>query len=222
MKKLNRILWGVILVAIGVLLGLHQLELLPFDLFFEGWWTLFIIVPSVVGLLTEQDKGGSLIGLLFGVFFLLCEWDILAFNLLWKLILPVAVVLVGLRLLIGKRAKKQEGSIPASPNDTSCVAVFSGQDLHFDGQPFRGAEAVAVFGGVEIFAAGAIITEDCVVNATAVFGGVDLYLPSNVNVVVTSGGVFGGVENKRRVPPVEGAPTVYVRTSFVFGGVDIK
>lgn len=222
MKKVNRILWGVILVAIGVLLGLHQLELLPFDLFFEGWWTLFIILPSVVGLLTEPNKGGSLIGLLFGVFFLLCEWDILAFDLLWKLILPVAVVLVGLRLLVGKRAKKQEGSIPASPDAAQCVAVFSGQDMRFEGQPFRGAEAVAVFGGVEVFAASAVITEDCVVNTTAVFGGVDLYLPSNVNVVVTSGGLFGGVEDKRRVPPIEGAPTVYVRASFVFGGVDIK
>ena len=221
MKKANRILWGVILVAIGVLLGLHQLEWLPFDLFFEGWWTLFIILPSVVGLLTEPNKGGSLIGLLFGVFFLLCAWDILAFDLLWKLILPVAVVLVGLRLLVGKRANKQKDSVPASPDAAQCVAVFSGQDMHFEGQPFRGAEAVAVFGGVEVFAAGAVITEDCVVNATAVFGGVDLYLPSTVNVVVTSGGVFGGVENQRAWPPIEGAPTVYVRASFAFGGVDI-
>lgn len=222
MKKANRILWGVILVAIGVLLGLHQLELLPFDLFFNGWWTLFIILPSAVGLLTERDKGGSLIGLLFGVFFLLCEWDILAFDLLWKLILPVAVVLVGLSLLFGNRSKKEAKNAPVSSDDVPlCTAVFSGQEINYTGQPFRGAQAIAVFGGVDLFAAGAVITEDCVVKATAVFGGVDLHLPADVNVVVTSGGLFGGVEDKRKLPPLEGAPTVYVRASFVFGGVDI-
>lgn len=218
-NKANRILWGVIFIALGILLGMHQLKWLPFDLFFDGWWALFIIVPSAVSLLTEPNKGGSLIGLLFGVFFLLSAQDILAFDLLWKLILPVAVMLIGLHLLINIRPKKQE---PCATADTArCVAVFSGQELRYDGQPFHGGEAVAVFGGVDVFAAGAVITTDCVMNATAVFGGVEVHLPSDVNVVVTSGGLFGGVENKRRLPPVEGAPTVYIRASYVFGGVDI-
>ena len=219
MNKLNRILWGVALVALGVLLGLHQLNWLPFNLFFEGWWTLFIIVPSVIGLLTDKDKWGAFIGLLFGVFFLLCARDILDFDLLWKLILPVAVVLTGLFLLFGKRSKKQAQCVSA--DGSRYVAVFSGQEARYDGQPFHGGEAVAVFGGVDIFAANAMITGDCVLNVTAVFGGVEVHLPPTVNVVVTSGGVFGGVENQRAWPPIEGAPTVYVRASFAFGGVDI-
>ena len=221
-NKANRILWGVVLIAVGVILGINALDLLDFDPFFKGWWTLFILVPSVIGLLTDKNKWGACIGLLFGVFFLLCEWDVLAFDLLWKLAAPVAAVLVGLSLLFGNRSKKDAQTAPApSANVPLCTAVFSGQEVSYNGQPFRGAEAIAVFGGVDLFAANAVITEDCVVKATAIFGGVDLHLPSTVNVVVTSGGLFGGVEDKRKLPPVEGAPTVHVRASFVFGGVDI-
>ena len=208
-QKLNRILWGIVLVAVGVLLGLNALNVLTFDLFFKGWWTLFIIVPSVIGLLTDKNKWGAFIGLLFGVFFLLCAWDILSVSLLWKLALPIVAVLVGLSLLFGKRKQAvtpppvQVSPPPVSATQntdhrTDCVAIFSGQEMHCDGKPF------------------------CGVNATAIFGGVDIFLPPNVNVVVVSSGIFGDVENHRRFPAIEGAPTVTVHATAIFGGVDIK
>lgn len=224
--KVNRILWGIVLIAVGVILAINALDLLKFDPFFDGWWTLFILVPSVIGLLTDKNKWGAFIGLLFGVFFLLCEWEILAFDLLWKLVLPIAAVLVGVSLLFGKR--KKEATTPkvnvtqTTDNRTDCVAIFSGQEMHCEGKPFSGVDATAIFGGVDVFASTAIITADCTVNATAVFGGVDLYLPSDVNVEIISSGIFGGVEDCRRLPPVEGAPTVRIRATAVFGGVDIK
>ena len=233
--KLNRILWGIVLVAVGVLLGLNALDVLTFDLFFKGWWTLFIIVPSVIGLLTDKNKWGAFIGLLFGVFFLLCAWDILSVSLLWKLALPIVAVLVGLSLLFGKRKQAvtpppvqvspppvDTTQTPNNNNRTDCVAIFSGQEMHCDGKPFCGVDATAIFGSVDVFAATAIITADCTVNATALFGGVDIYLPPNVNVQVISSGIFGDVENHRRFPAIEGAPTVTIHATAIFGGVDIK
>lgn len=228
-RKTNRILWGIILVAIGVLLGLNALHLLPFNLFFKGWWTLFIIVPSIVGLVTDRNKKGAFIGLLFGVFFLLCEWDILTMSLLWKLALPVAAVLFGLSLLFGKRTKPQEingeqqpAPVRVSADGSRCVAVFSGQEMHYENQPLTSAEAIAVFGGVDVFAYSAIITKDCVLDVTAIFGGVEIYLPTTVNVVITSRGIFGGTEDHRKLPLMEGIPTVYIRSTAIFGGVDVK
>lgn len=217
-RSFTRIAWGILLIVAGVLFGLHQLELLPFNLLFDGWWSLFIIVPSAMALFTEQDKWGGAIGLLFGVFFLLSAQDVLDMSLLWKLILPAAIVLCGVRLLFGKRQNKQ----PKISGDAShCVAVFSGQELHCNDKPFNGAEVVAVFGGVDVFASSAVITEDCTLNVAAVFGGVEIHLPHTVNVEVTSGGIFGGTEDHRRLPSIEGAPTVYVKSAAVFGGVDI-
>ena len=157
-QKANRILWGVVLIALGVILGINALDLMEINLFFKGWWTLFILVPSAIGLLTEKNKWGSLIGLLFGVFFLLCAWDILSYDLLWKLAAPVAAVLVGLSLLFGKRSKKDKQTVPVEDTPL-CTAVFSGQEVNYNGQPFHGGEAIAVFGGVDLFATSAVITE---------------------------------------------------------------
>ena len=226
-QKANRILWGIVLIAAGVLLGINALDLVEINLFFEGWWTLFIIVPSVIGLLTDKDKWGAFIGLLFGVFFLLCEWDILSFDLLWKLILPVGAVLLGVSLLFGKRSpraakKDMPWANVTSANASRCVAVLSGQEMHYDGKPFCGADVVAVLGGVDLFASTADITADCQINVVTVLGGVEIHLPSTVNVEIDCGGICGGVDNLRRFPPIEGAPTVYIHAAAVFGGVDVK
>ena len=59
MKKTTSIIWGIALVAIGVVLGLNAFGVTDIELFFDGWWTLFIIVPSAVGLFREKDKTGA-------------------------------------------------------------------------------------------------------------------------------------------------------------------
>ena len=46
MQKLNRILWGVVLVAVGVVFALNALNIVDINIFFDGWWTLFIIIPA--------------------------------------------------------------------------------------------------------------------------------------------------------------------------------
>ena len=63
MKKVNRILWGIALVAVGIILALNAFGITDLNLFFDGWWTLFIIVPCTVSLITSYDKSGSLIGI---------------------------------------------------------------------------------------------------------------------------------------------------------------
>ena len=50
MKKVSGILWGIVLVAVGVILTLNAFGVANVDIFFDGWWTLFIIVPCVIGL----------------------------------------------------------------------------------------------------------------------------------------------------------------------------
>ena len=49
-------IWGLILIAIGLVFGLNALEITNIDIFFDGWWTLFIIVPCFIGLITEREK----------------------------------------------------------------------------------------------------------------------------------------------------------------------
>ena len=48
MKNLSRILWGIVLIFIGVIWGLNRTGVADINIFFDGWWTLFIIVPSAI------------------------------------------------------------------------------------------------------------------------------------------------------------------------------
>lgn len=55
MKK-NNIIWGLVLIIIGLIIGLNRLDIISVDLFFNGWWCFFIIIPCFIGLLTDKEK----------------------------------------------------------------------------------------------------------------------------------------------------------------------
>ena len=61
MKKTSGILCGIALVAIGVILALNALGITDINIFFDGWWTLFFIIPSLIGLISERDKTCSIV-----------------------------------------------------------------------------------------------------------------------------------------------------------------
>ena len=227
MKKSSNILWGIILVAVGVIVALNALNITSIDIFFDGWWTLFIIIPCLVGLFTTHEKFGNLIGLAVGVFLLIHAQGLITFKLTWKLIAPVIIILVGLKLILNavfgdKRIKmmaelqKNNGDVPNG------YAAFSGKNMNFDGENFEGAELNAVFGGVKCDLSRAVITKDCVINASAIFGGVNIIVPSNVNVKINSNSIFGGVSDKKRQNSNENTITLYVNGTCMFGGIDIK
>ena len=110
-KRLSNIVWGLALLTVGVILALNALNVTNIDVFFDGWWTLFIIIPFGVGLLTEKNKTGNLIGLLIGVGLLLSSQDVFSFSTLWKVLFPCIIIYAGLKLVFGafKKKKKQSG-----------------------------------------------------------------------------------------------------------------
>lgn len=227
MKRVNQVLWGIILIGVGLLLGLNAFGITNVEIFFDGWWTLFIIVPCAMGLIFGNDRSGSLIGLCIGVFLLLCCQDILDFDMMWKLLLPAIIVLLGIKLIIGsffekdteerlKRIKDENGFVSHG------TAIFSGDELDFSSEVFQGAELTAVFGGVECDLRNAVIEQDCVIQATAIFGGIDIFVPNNINIKTSSISIFGGLTNASGNVRDESAPTLYIKGICIFGGVDIK
>ena len=61
MKKAGSVLWGIVLIAAGVIWALNEFNVTSINVFFDGWWTLFIIVPCAIGLFTEREKTGNII-----------------------------------------------------------------------------------------------------------------------------------------------------------------
>ena len=225
MKKISSVIWGIVLIAVGAVFALNALNVTNIDVFFDGWWTLFIIVPCAVGLFTEREKTGNIIGIAIGVFLLLCCQGVLSFSMLWKLLVPVIIVIIGIKMvftgLFGNKANEIIAKIKQDGGETKvCCAVFSGCDIKYDNEVFEGAELTAVFGGVDCNLKNAIIEKDCAIQVSAIFGGIDVLVPDNVNVKVSSNCIFGGISNKTAVH--KDAPTIYVSGTCMFGGVEIK
>ena len=227
MKKFKSIIWGIILVVVGVIVALNALEITNIDIFFDGWWTLFIIVPCFIGIFTSDEKFGSVLGVAVGVFLLLCCQDILDFSMLWKLGLPVIIVAIGLKMIFGglfkRKSEKIAENIEINGFDMGKFgATFSGTDANFSGQMFYGTELNALFGGVTCDLRGSFIEQDCVIKANAIFGGIDIFVPEGVNVKIHSTSIFGGVDNKEHKNSPENPHTIFVKANCLFGGVDIK
>ena len=56
MKKFGNVLWGVVLIVIGLIIGGNALGIININIFFDGWWTLFIIIPCFIGLFKDNEN----------------------------------------------------------------------------------------------------------------------------------------------------------------------
>ena len=214
MKKVGNILWGLVFIVVGVILGLNALEITKINLFFDGWWTLFIIVPCFIGIFREREKIANIIGCLVGVFLLLCCQKVWDFELMWRLLIPTVLIVIGLCFIFkdvvgGNVASeiKRLNSQRKGKNEYS--ATFSGQDINFNGQEFNGIDLIATFGGIKCDLRNAVINSDQVVNVSSTFGGVDVFVPSNVQVKIKSTSIFGGVSDRAAHTNQEGVPTIF-------------
>lgn len=224
MKKLDNILWGLLFIALGVIFGLNALDITDINIFFDGWWTLFIIVPCFIGLFKENEKTGNLIGLLIGIFLLLSVQGIVSFEIIFKLLVPAIFVIIGLSFLfkgtINKKVQEKIKSLNKTSLEQYC-ATFGKQDVDFADEKFDGCEFNAIFGGVKCDLRDSIIKEDAVIKCTSVFGGITIYAPKNVNIKVSSTPIFGGVSNEIKNSK-DSEVTIYITATCIFGGVEIK
>lgn len=227
-NKISNVLWGLFFIVIGVIIAGNAFNLWTFNIFFDGWWTLFIIVPSLISIFQNGFRTSSLIMLTIGILLLLSSQDILTFEEFGKLIVPVIFVFIGLNMIfknffhIGENSNSRSSNVKYQGGTSEYSAIFSGTREQIVGEKFLGTTLNAIFGGVELDLRNAIIDEDIVINATAIFGGIDIFVPSNVKVKVSNVPIFGGVDNKAPTFVDANAPTIFVNSTCMFGGIDIK
>lgn len=229
MKNFRSVLWGLVILLLGVIIGLNALDIADINIFFDGWWTLFIIVPCFIDLFKSSDKTGNIIGIIIGIALLLACNDFFEFKIIAKLLLPLILVSIGIKLIIrafSKTDSKINEKIKHTYGENKDhhrvhTAVFAGDTVRLNDEVIAGAELTAVFGGIDFDIRNAKIETDIVINATAIFGGVDVLIPNNVQLIVRSNSIFGGVTKKALGDPLA-ENTVFVNANCIFGGVDIK
>ena len=230
MKQAKPIIWGVAIIALGIIFGGNTLGLFQLNLFFEGWWTLFIIIPSVISLITDKEKFSSLGFLAAGIILLLAAQNVFSYDVAWKAILAIFLIIIGITIICksifhNDNDKEVEKKIKDLKNDKvmdSQMAIFSGSDRTYNDETFSGSNLVAVFGGVDLDLRHANFTKDTVIKAFCLFGGIDIKVPADIQVQVRSGFIFGGISDERKDKSSKSKHTIYVDAAGGFGGISIN
>ena len=226
MKKTNNLLWGIVLIVIGIILGLNALEITSINIFFDGWWTLFIIIPSIIGLINDDDKVGNIFGLFIGLALLLICQNIIDFDLLLKLFLPIILIFVGLSLIFKNKVttsiKKEVKRMSNSNKKTnSYCSTFSSMNIKLD-EDVEKYELDAVFGELNVNLSKQEINEDLLITACSIFGSIKIDVPNDIEVKLVSTPIFGDIKDKRKTKPENKKCVVYVDATAIFGGVEIR
>ncbi len=224
-NRISGILWGIAFIIAGVGFAGDAFGIWNFELFFDGWWTLFIIVPSLISLFQNGFRTSTLIFLGIGILLLLAAQDVIDQALLGKLLVPAGLILIGIRILfrnprrwVSKQAVSSSGE---SNRFCDCWAVLGGREETFTGW-LGGANLTAVLGSAELDLRNAVIDHDIVISVTAVMGGAELRVPQNVRVHVNVTPILGGVDNRANEIVGGEVPTIYVNGLCIMGGLDIK
>lgn len=226
MKNLSQILWGIVLVLAGIIWGLNGLGVTDIDIFFDGWWTLFIIVPSAISFFDPKKDGkvASLICMVVGVLLLLACLDLFDFNIVWAVFWPLVVVGIGLSLIFGKKNDEDKEDVKTFEEDEEDVehvtVTFGEQVVNKANEKVKKMALNSIFGSLKIDLREADFSKETLIKASAIFGGIELIVPEDVTIKLKSTSILGGVDNERKNG--EGKKVVHLETFAIFGGVEIK
>ena len=223
MDRINRILWGLVFIVLGVIIALNVFNIIDFNIFFRGWWLVFIIVPCFIGLFdnTNESKVGNIVGLVIGVLLLLMCNNLIRFDIIIKLFIPAIFVIIGLYLILGSSINskvKEKINSTNKDNLESIVATFA--EKNEKPNKFNGAKVDAIFGSVYLDLSESSIKNESVIVATGIFGSVNIKVPEDFQVIIKSTPIFGGVSNKSKGKNEK--KIIYIEAYAVFGSVDIK
>jgi len=253
-SPIGGVIIGTAILLAGVLFLLQNFGLVHVRNLWEYWpvWMIAWGIAGVTGAGHASGRVWGGVIATAGTLLLLNNLHIISTNV-WGILWPLLLIVVGLQVLYRNARRRRwrdddnfsptrgpedgptatpggsapQGETPGAaprPGHLDEWAFFSGSRRRVDSQDFKGGEAFAMFGGVELDLRSAAITQDEVmIDASALFGGVDIQVPENWNVIVEGHGMFGGYEDKTlHTMPENARPRVVITGSAVFGGVVVK
>lgn len=240
-KSDKRLYFGVILIALGVILILERLNLIPesvADILIS--WQMLLVGIGVLSLIGGNRTAGTILIVIGGTFMI--PELITVPHELRRIYFPLILVGVGVAILLRQRdhqklpgnhdpiinaPEEKRNATYDSFNSFDDFVIFGGREIFVNSQNLAGGKATSIFGGIEfdlrkagLQPGGAVI--DCV----SVFGGCGFKIPMDWNVrneVTTIFGAFtdkrGETYNDRYYDP---SKTIVIKGVSIFGGIEVK
>ena len=210
---------GVSIVMIGDFCGLWKVEN------FDGWWTLFLIIPGFAGIIKSGFSFWNSALILVGAWFLVDaqseNWGITTEMMFAVLLLIFGIMFIGIAV---KRSRASKN--PLEDNEYSDVvtytAFFGGAEATNRSKELKQISLSAAFGGIKLDLSDAQFVDGAIIGADAIFGGIDIILPKGCKVKAKGLPIFGGLKNTYNESIVDGSPLIIIEYNAIFGGIDIK
>jgi predicted membrane protein len=240
----GQIVLGVLVIAMGLLFLLDNLDIIDTHRAL-AFWPLAFIVAGAVKMTDTGSHNGHAVGLaliVVGAMLMLQRlgWIYFSWNTMWPLVMIGLGALVVGRALVGRRGpgavphdsadKLGPGSVfgasakDAVPgNDAEVVdvtAILGGLERQVVTPTFRGGEVNAILGGCTLDMRGSSIQGEAVLNVYALFGGIEIKCPPDWTVVVHGTPILGGFSEKTATAP-DANKRLIIRGYAIMGGVDV-
>lgn len=230
-KTIRSIFSGLLLLALAAWLIVCVITKSRF--FFTGWWTLFLIIPAIYGIINDGFNFFNTILLLIGGLllsrFYIPGFEGFDFKYIIYIALACLLVALALRILFApviteRKRKRIANAIPGSSDGSTAYNVkFSSKNIKFEGNEFNGATLDVNFGSITLDLTKAVIEHDVDIFVNVSFGGVEILLPENVGIDDKTSSNFGGVNISQRAKGVDKAyPKVVISGECSFSGIDVK
>lgn len=103
----SKSIWGILFVLLGLALAGRAFGIFNFNLFFNGWWTLFIIIPCALGLSEKGHRTSSVIGMGIGILLLLSAQGVFHWYMFWRILVAFIFIVIGCSIMF--RGNRERG-----------------------------------------------------------------------------------------------------------------
>jgi hypothetical protein len=217
------LIFGLLIILVGVLFTLDNLDLFDADRVFNYWPSALIVLGAAKLWQGRAEHGSGLTGgllMLIGIWLQLEVLDYVDQSIVsfWPLLLVLAGAALVWQGLTGRRGR------PGVSNDATinAIAVLAGIERGSNAVAFRGGELTAFMGGCDIDLRQAAIHGEAVIDVFAMWGGIDIRVPDDWRVIGRVTPIMGGFEDKTRPPRGAAVHTLVIRGFVLMGGVEIK
>jgi hypothetical protein len=223
----HRLIPAIIVIGIGVLFLLNNLNIL----YFSEWvryWPVILIAIGLVKLVDANTPSGHVAGAIFvGVGAILLGQTLGFLNVAMHDLWPLFLIGAGLLMLFNRDSWHGVVRGPGiyAHGRMREASVFGGGKRQVNTQDFTGGHIDAVFSGYQIDLRGATMAADsATLNIGAVFAGIEIRIPETWSVVIEGDGVFGTLEDKtiQPSPQTPGLKRLFIKGAAVFGSVEVK
>ncbi|MCX7862104.1 MAG: hypothetical protein N2449_03850 [Bacteroidales bacterium] len=221
---LKSLVLGLIIILAGILLLLHNLNLIDpywFNVFFS--WQMAVAVVGFIFLFGKDYPFGIFIFVL-GVLLVMSHHFNLDINITTYL-LPLIIIAIGLVIVyyIVFSSKRQNKQLTTDQQNIEEINLFGSGNYIINSQSFKYGKFICIFSGSKINLLQSDITQmEAEINVIAIFGGINLYIPPDWIVKFETFNVFGGFSDSRNISISNSTKILVIKGIILFGGGEIK